>query len=116
MILSKDKDKQKAAAEFVKYLESAESLTKWDTGTGYLPPRKGMDKEGDYKKLMDENENVRKAMEMLPNVTPWVSFPGQNGLQAEQVLIDMRDVVLNGSKSATDALHEAAVKIDGLLN
>ena len=54
MILSKDKDKQKAAAEFVKYLESAESLTKWDTGTGYLPPRKGMDKEGDYKKLMDE--------------------------------------------------------------
>lgn len=115
MILSTDPAKQKAAAEFIKYLESAESLTKWDTGTGYLPPRKNMDKEGPYKKLMDENENVKKAMEMLPHVTPWVSFPGQNGLQAEQVLIDTRDVVLNGSKSAQEALHDAAVKIDELL-
>ncbi|MGE1061504.1 ABC transporter substrate-binding protein [Megasphaera paucivorans] len=115
MILSKDPAKQKAAAEFVKYLESADNLTKWDTGTGYLPPRKKMDAEGPYKKLMDENENVKKAMEMLPNVTPWVSFPGQNGLQAEQVLIDTRDVVLNGSKSAREALHDAAVKINELL-
>ena len=115
MVLSKDKDKQKAAAEFIKYLESADNLTKWDTGTGYLPPRKDMDKEGPYKKLMDENANVKQAMEMLPNVTPWVSFPGQNGLQAEQVLIDTRDVVLNGSKTAQEALHDAAVKINGLL-
>lgn len=115
MVLSKDKDKQKAAAEFIKYLESADNLTKWDTGTGYLPPHKDMDKEGPYKKLMDENANVKQAMEMLPNVTPWVSFPGQNGLQAEQVLIDTRDVVLNGSKTAQEALHDAAVKINGLL-
>ena len=115
MILSKDKAKQKAAVEFVKYLESAENLTKWDTGTGYLPPRKNMAQEGPYKKLIDENENIKKAMEMLPNVTPWVSFPGQNGLQAEQVLIDARDVILNGSKTASEALHEAALKINDLL-
>lgn len=115
MVLSQDPAKQKAAAEFIKFLESAENLTKWDTGTGYLPPRKNMDKEGPYKKLMDENENVRKAMETLPTVTPWVSFPGRNGLQAEQVLIDTRDVVWNGSKTAAEALHEAAVKIDQLL-
>lgn len=57
----------------------------------------------------------KKAMEMLPNVTPWVSFPGQNGLQAEQVLIDARDVILNGSKTASEALHEAALKINDLL-
>lgn len=102
MILSKDEAKQKAAVEFIKYLESSENLTKWDTGTGYLPPRKNMDKEGPYKKLIDENDNIKKAMAMLPNVTPWVSFPGQNGLQAEQVLIDARDVILNGSQSATE--------------
>lgn len=115
MILSKDEAKQKAAVEFIKYLESAENLTKWDTGTGYLPPRKNMDKEGPYKKLIDENDNIKKAMAMLPNVTPWVSFPGQNGLQAEQVLIDARDVILNGSQSATEALHQAALKINELI-
>ncbi|WP_251444307.1 ABC transporter substrate-binding protein [Veillonella intestinalis] len=115
MILSKDEAKQKAAVEFIKYLESSENLTKWDTGTGYLPPRKNMDKEGPYKKLIDENDNIKKAMAMLPNVTPWVSFPGQNGLQAEQVLIDARDVILNGSQSATEALHQAALKINELI-
>lgn len=115
MILSKDEAKQKAAVEFIKYLESAENLTKWDTGTGYLPPRKNMDKEGPYKKLIDENDNIKKAMAMLPNVTPWVSFPGQNGLQAEQVLIDARDVILNGSQSATEALHQASLKINELI-
>ncbi|SUP43887.1 ABC transporter substrate-binding protein [Veillonella criceti] len=115
MILSKDEAKQKAAVEFIKYLESAENLTKWDTGTGYLPPRKNMDTEGPYKKLIDENDNIKKAMAMLPNVTPWVSFPGQNGLQAEQVLIDARDVILNGSQTATEALHQAALKINELI-
>jgi multiple sugar transport system substrate-binding protein len=115
MILSKDAAKQKAAAEFVAYLESAESLYKWDTGTGYLPPRKDMDKYGPYKKLMDENANVKHAMETLPHVVPWVSFPGSNGLQCEQVLIDARDVIMGGTKSAKDALHEAAQKINSLL-
>lgn len=115
MVLSKDPAKQKAAAEFIKYLESADALTKWDTGTGYLPPRKNMDKEGPYKKLMDENENVRKAMATLPTVTPWVSFPGRNGLQAEQVLIDARDVIWNGSVTAQQGLTDAANKINQLL-
>ena len=115
MILSKDEARQKAAAEFIAYLESAESLYKWDTGTGYLPPRKGMDTYGPYKKLMDENANVKNAMATLPHVVPWVSFPGNNGLQCEQVLIDARDVIMGGTKSAKDALHEAAQKINSLL-
>lgn len=42
MVFSKDAAKQKAAVEFIKYLESPEALAKWSTGTGYLPPRKGV--------------------------------------------------------------------------
>lgn len=115
MIFSKDEAKQKAAWEFVKYLESAKALEKWTTGTGYLPPVKDIEKSPEFKKLIDSNPNVQVALKSLANVVPWASFPGANGLQAEQALIDVRDVILSGQKSAQDALQETADKINGLL-
>ena len=116
MIFSKDKEKKKAAVEFIKYLESPEALAKWSTGTGYLPPRKGVaeDPKG-FKKIVDENKNIQTALAMMPKVVKWASFPGANGLQAEQLLIDARDIILSGKQSAADALHQTAEKINNLL-
>lgn len=116
MIFSKDAEKQKAAVEFIKYLESPAALAKWSTGTGYLPPRKGMadDPQG-FKKLADENPNIKMALEQMTKVTKWASFPGANGLQAEQLLIDARDIILSGKMTAADALHQTAEKINKLL-
>ena len=116
MCFSKDTAKQKAAWEFIKYLESAPALTKWSTGTGYLPPRKDMDKdESGFKKVIAENKNIQVALSTMPDVVKWASFPGANGLQAEQLLIDVRDIILSGKQSAADALHATAVKINKLL-
>ena len=116
MVFSKDAEKQKAAVEFIKYLESPAALAKWSTGTGYLPPRKGVAEDPNgFKKLVDENKNIQMALNMMPLVTKWASFPGANGLQAEQLLIDARDIILGGQKSAADALHETAEKINKLL-
>lgn len=116
MVFSKDAEKQKAAIEFIKYLESPAALAKWSTGTGYLPPRKGVAEDPNgFKKLVDENKNIQMALNMMPMVTKWASFPGVNGLQAEQLLIDARDIILGGQKSAADALHETAEKINKLL-
>ena len=116
MVFSKDAEKQKAAVEFIKYLESPQSLAKWSTGTGYLPPRKGVadDPQG-FKKLADENPNIKMALQEMTKVTKWASFPGANGLQAEQLLIDARDIILSGKMSAQDALHQTAEKINKLL-
>lgn len=116
MVFSKDAEKQKAAIEFIKYLESPAALAKWSTGTGYLPPRKGVAEDPNgFKKQVDENKNIQMALDMMPMVTKWASFPGANGLQAEQLLIDARDIILGGQKSAADALHETAEKINKLL-
>ena len=116
MIFSKDKEKEKAAVEFIKYLESPEALAKWSTGTGYLPPRKGVaDDPKGFKKIVDENKNIQTALAMMPKVVKWASFPGANGLQAEQLLIDARDIILSGKQSAADALHQTAEKINKLL-
>ena len=116
MVFSKDAAKQKAAVEFIKYLESPEALAKWSTGTGYLPPRKGVaDDPKGFKKLADENANIKMALAEMQKVSKWASFPGANGLQAEQLLIDVRDIILSGKMSAADALHQTAEKINKLL-
>ena len=116
MCFSKDKDKQQAAWEFIKYLESAEALGKWSTGTGYLPPRKDIEKQaGPFKDLVAKNKNVQAAISTMPNLTKWCSFPGANGLQAEQLLIDVRDIILSGKEPAQKALTETAEKVNKLL-
>lgn len=116
MIFSNDDAKKAAAVEFIKYLESPEALLKWSTGTGYLPPRKGVENDPNgFKKLVDTNKNVQVALSLMPNLVPWASFPGANGLQAEQLLIDARDIILSGKESAAQALHETAEKINSLM-
>lgn len=54
-------------------------------------------------------------MSTMPNLVKWASFPGANGLQAEQLLIDARDIILSGKETAAQALHETAEKINNLL-
>ena len=68
-----------------------------------------------FKKLADENSNIKMALEQMSKVTKWASFPGANGLQAEQLLIDARDIILSGKMTAADALHQTAEKINKLL-
>lgn len=116
MIFSQDPAKQKAAWRFVKYLESPEALALWTKGTGYMPPRKGVteDPKG-LKEFVEKNKNMQAALSQMPSVVKWASFPGANGLQAEQVLIDARDVILSSKQSAAQALKEAAAKINSLL-
>ncbi|GIP39725.1 ABC transporter substrate-binding protein [Paenibacillus sp. J31TS4] len=118
VVFSKDKKKQKAAWEFIKHLQSPESLAIWVQGTGYLPPREGVEKDpkgADLKKFLDENPLMKPAIEQKDAVVQWANFPGDNGLQAEQALIDARDQILNGTSTAQDAMSKAAAKIRELL-
>lgn len=116
MVFSKDDAKQKAAWEFIKYLESPAALAKWSTGTGYLPPRKDVEQDPNgFKKMIEENKNIQAALSTMPNLVKWASFPGANGLQAEQLLIDVRDVILSGKQTAAEALHTTAEKVNSLL-
>lgn len=113
MVFSQALDKQKAAWRFVKFLESPGALATWSKGTGYLPPRKGVieDPQG-LKEFAEKNKNMQVAMSTMPEVVKWASFPGANGLQAEH---DVRDIILSGKQSATEALKQAANKINAML-
>ncbi|MGE8205459.1 ABC transporter substrate-binding protein [Heyndrickxia sp. NPDC080065] len=115
-ITAKDQDQQKAAWEFMKYLYSVESMAKWTEGTGYVPPRKDVaEAENGLKKYLEENEMMQAAIEQMDGIVPWTSFPGDAGLQAEQLLLDARDQILGGSVSVEEGLKSTEKAINEIL-
>lgn len=115
-ITAKDPKQIAAAWEFEKFLYSVESMAAWTKGTGYVPPRKGVDEDPNgLKDFLAENTLMKPAIEQMPYVVPWASFPGDAGLQAEQMLLDMRDKIFGGQQSAKDAMTEAQEGINRIM-
>ncbi|MEN6414132.1 MAG: ABC transporter substrate-binding protein [Veillonellales bacterium] len=116
-ITAQSEAEQKAAWEFEKYLYSVESMAAWTKGTGYVPPRKGVaEADNGLKSFLAENKMMAAATTQMDGVVPWTSFPGDAGLQAEQLLLDVRDRILSGSISAREGLTTTQTKINELLN
>jgi len=115
-ITAMTEEDQKAAWEFEQFLYSVESVAAWTIGTGYVPPRTGVSEaENGLKSFLEENKMMEAATTQMQYMVPWTSFPGDAGLLAEQMLLDMRDEILGGSKSARDAMIETQNKINELL-
>ena len=116
-ITAQDDEQKKAAWEFEKYLYSVESMAAWTIGTGYVPPREDVaDAENGLKSFLAENELMNAAIEQMDGVVSWTSFPGDAGLQAEQMLLDMRDQIFGGQISAEEGMTSTQNAINELLN
>ena len=114
MIMTDNSEEQKASWKFMKYLLEEEASEKWTKGTGYLPSAIQNENSG-IAKFLNENQLMRVANEQLTDMGKWASFSGTNALQAEQLLIDVRDVILSGEKKAEQALKEVEEKIANLI-
>lgn len=115
-ITAQEEEEQVAAWEFMKYLYSIESMATWTIGTGYVPPRKDVaDSPEGLKSFLEENEMMKAATTQMDGVVSWASFPGDAGLEADQILIDAKDEILNGNISAQEGLTDAQNKINVLL-
>ena len=101
---------QKAAWKFMKFLLSADSAEKWTKGTGYLPSAI-QEKGTGIDKFLTENQLMNVASSQMSDMGKWASFSGSNGLKAEQILIDTRDIILSGEKPADKALEDAQNEI-----
>ncbi|MFT8318626.1 MAG: ABC transporter substrate-binding protein [Sporolactobacillus sp.] len=114
-ITAQSSDQQKAAWEFEKYLYRNPSLAIWTEGTGYVPPKKGVAEAKDgLKDFVAKNPMLSAALEQMDKAVPWTSFPGNSGLQAEQIMIDTRDKILDGQVPAAKALKDAQSQINQL--
>lgn len=114
-IFAQDEEKQRAAYEFIKFLGSKEAQTIWVKGTGYLPLVKGVSDDPKYLgDFFEENPLMNPVQAQLGNAVPWMPFPGDRGFEAEQVLIDARQAILNGA-DVTETLSNAEMELERLL-
>ena len=72
------------------------------------------DPEG-LKDFLAENEMMQPAIEQMDTMVPWASFPGSAGLQAEQLLQDMRDVILGSEVDVAEVMQQTQDEINSLL-
>ncbi len=115
-ITAQDEEQKKAAWEFEKYLYDIESMAKWTIGTGYVPPRTGVaEAENGLKSFLEENKMMNAALSQMDDIVSWASYPGDAGLQSEQILIDTREEILAGNVSAKEGLTKAQSDINALL-
>ena len=115
-VTSQDEEKKKGTWDFLQFLYSVESMAKWTEGTGYVPPRKDVaDAEDGLKSFLEENQMMTPAIEQMDAMVPWASFPGDAGLEAEQMLLDMRDSILGGA-DVKETLTQTQDDINSILN
>ena len=58
---------------------------------------------------------MNAAIEQMDGVVSWTAFPGDAGLQAEQMLLDMRDQILGGQVTAEEGMTDTQNAINELL-
>jgi multiple sugar transport system substrate-binding protein len=67
VMFAQDTNKQLAAWEYIKFLTSTESTTKFAISTGYLPVRKSAYESADYKALMETDATAAACYEQSAN-------------------------------------------------
>ncbi|MDH0911149.1 ABC transporter substrate-binding protein [Rhizobium pusense] len=115
IITAKDKEKQKAAWEFLKFATGPEGGAIMVKTTGYMAPN---NKAADLlKDFYVQNPNQAVALSQLPYLTGWYAFPGDNGLKITDVIKDRIQSVMDGSraKEPDAVLKDMASDVQALL-
>ncbi len=114
-ILAHDPLKQRAAWDFIKFVTSERGYTIITSKIGYLPLRPSIVNDPQYLgDWITANPLYLPNLEQLDTLTPWVSFPGQNYRQIEQIITEAQNaVIFNNADPAT--LLDAQVRAQALM-
>lgn len=116
VVMSQDPARQEASWRFIQYLLSAEGVTTWTEGTGYIPSKPALAEDPEY--LADfyaANPIQQVATSQVENQIVWTSFPGTNGAAASTELFEAVQATLGGEQTAEEALTAAALEINNLI-
>jgi len=117
VVVSETDDEIRASWEWLKFLFKPDSISAWVKGTGYLPPTKTATESTEMQEYLSSNQMAKVAYEqLLENAVAWTSWPGPNGLQVDQFLVDMRDAILANNEDVQEAVTDAETKINNMLN
>lgn len=113
---SADEAKQEATWRFIQHLYTPESMNLWIQGTGYLPPREDATAPGsELAAFVEDNPIQAVAVSQVPYARRWITFPGANGIEAQQSLFEATQAALGGQQTAQEALTASAETINGLI-
>lgn len=97
VMFSQDTNKQLAAWEYLKFLTSTESTSKWAVSTGYLPVRQSAYETAEYKAYMEENTCAAACYEQSKDFFYSPTFDASNDIRNsvspafEQLVLDKAD-------------------------
>jgi multiple sugar transport system substrate-binding protein len=105
MVLTTDKARQKAAWDYVKFATGALGQAIMAKGTGYMPVNQAAvttpNLLGDYYKQFP---NQATAIQQLPLLTEWASYPGANSLKMIEVIKSHTEGLISGAKTAEQTM------------
>jgi multiple sugar transport system substrate-binding protein len=115
-IFAKDRDQQRAAWEFIKYITGPEGTTMTAQGMGYLSVRKSPlaqpELMGDFLK---KTPNAAVTYRQLDEMVPWYNFPGRGGTRIYKLVQDAIQDAFLQKKTPKVALDEAAAAANRLI-
>jgi hypothetical protein len=114
--LAADKDKQKAAWEYVKFATGPIGQTIMASGTGYAPGnRKATDEPSLLGGYYQARPNLATGVNQLPLMTGWYNWAGPNAVKIVDVIqIHINDVA-TGRKTAAEAMPRMKRDVDAML-
>lgn len=115
MILAKDKAKQDAAWEYIKFATSAEGQTIAVLGSGYMPTNKAALAPDYLGKFYDENPNWYTSIKQISRAAPWGGYPGTNGVKIWRMQRDIIGTVMSGEVTPEDALAKIVEETNTLV-
>lgn len=115
MILAKDKAKQDAAWEYIKFATSAEGQTITVLGSGYMPTNKAALAPDYLGKFYDENPNWYTSIKQISRAAPWGGYPGTNGVKIWRMQRDIIGTVMSGEVTPEDALAKIVEETNTLV-
>jgi multiple sugar transport system substrate-binding protein len=114
-VFSQDARRQEAAWRFVQFLTSRQGFTVWTQETGYVPLLPDVADDPAYlRDFIANNPIQRVAIAQLANTVSWTSYPGPNGVAAQQALHDAIERAFRGMPAQT-AMNQAAAEINALI-
>lgn len=115
MILAKDKAKQDAAWEYIKFATGAEGQTIAVLGSGYMPTNKAALAPEYLGKFYDENPNWYTSIKQISRAAPWGGYPGTNGVKIWRTQRDLIGRVMNGEITPEDGIAKITAETNALL-
>lgn len=116
VMLTRDKDRQQAAWQFMKFATQGVGAVIVAEETGYAPPNQKVNEE-QLAGFYSNHPNRAVMVDQLPLMRPWYAFPGANGLKITDIIRSHMESIVTGKRAdESDAvLTEMAEDVQALL-